>query len=154
MRALLLFLALTVGTRSGSKPSQKPIETAVSLCRLLTEAQQHDGSLVTVSGIYIRTEHGAILTDTGCDQPRPVINLRDTSQLDLKSEANRRLVSLLKKRRAVRVTLSGEFHVAPKEHVFGPGGDLYELEMTAILNAMPAEDPAPKRVASGPGGSS
>jgi hypothetical protein len=154
MRALLLFLALAVGTSSGAKPSQKPTETPISLCRLLREAQQHDGSLVSVSGIYIRTEHGAILTDTGCDQSRPVINLRGTSQLELKSEANRRLVSLLKKRRAARVTISGEFHVAPKEHAFGPGGELYELEMTAIVNAMPAEDQASKRVVNDPGGGS
>jgi hypothetical protein len=142
MRKLPLFLAIAVGTCIGSGATQKHSETPIPLCRLLSEAEMHDEMMVTVSGIYLRGEHGAVLTDTGCDNRRPFVNLRRTPQYDLKSDANRRLVSLLKKSRAVRVTLSGEFHVAPKGQTFGPTGESYELEMTAILSATPAEDPA------------
>jgi hypothetical protein len=141
MRKLPIFLALLVAASVGSGATNKNSETPIPLCRLLTEASMYDEKLVTVSGIYVRTEHGALLTETGCDNNRPFVNLRGTPQLDLKSVANRELVSLLKKRKAVRVALSGEFHVARKGKTFGASGERYELEMTAILSAAPADDP-------------
>jgi hypothetical protein len=142
MNRAALILAIVCLTAPGAARTDdecfSSFPQAVPLCTLLAEAREHDDSSVLVEGIYLRQEHGSLLTATGCSVSRPLVNIRSAPGFKQNDKVIDTLNSLTRKRKAVNVKILGMFHVAPKGRTFGPGGDPYEIEMIAVLCAKAA----------------
>jgi hypothetical protein len=147
-RAALILALLGLATQGATMSDDECFSSfpqAVPLCTLLAEAEQHDESSVLVEGVYLRQEHGIILTViTECAVSRPFVNLRLAPGYKQRDKVIDTLNSLTRKRKAVKVRILGTFRVAPKGKTFGQGGDHYEIEVIAVLCAkLATEKPSP-----------
>ena len=140
---ILVIICLTVpGTARTDDECFSSFPRGIPLCTLLAEAKEHDDSSVLVEGIYVRQEHGSLLTTTACAVSRPFVNLRSAPGFKQRDKVIDTLNSLTAKRKAVNVKILGMFHVAPKGQTFGPGGDHYEIEVITVLCAKLAPEKA------------
>jgi len=139
MKTLVFFLGLALLETAPQGTSQTE-----SLCTVLADAALHDGSVVTVEGVYLRVPHGSIITAPDCSlSPRAVANVRLAADFRQKDRVMKTLWSLTEKQKPVKVVLKGTLHVAKKEQGFGQGVEPYEIEVVKYLAAEPYIEHSP-----------
>lgn len=116
---------------------------ALPLCTVLASADQYDGKVITVRGLYRMVIHGSVLMGTAC--PQMEVNLRQGPGYKADKRASVVARSLTKKDQfhPVDEVLRGTFRVAHKEQCFGQICAPYEIEVTNLLcaQAPPKEMP-------------
>jgi hypothetical protein len=147
MIEIIMFLHFTFLGFTGQADVPKQARQPESLCELLTGAAQHDGSIVTVEGVYLRLPHGSVLTTPGCSlYPNAYTNLRLAPGFHQKKDRTMKtLWSLTEKMKPAKVVLMGTFHVAKSGQCFGQDCEPYEIEVTQYLSAEPYSEQIPNK---------